>query len=268
MHLKCTDLNLERLTILSDQSRVKRLVHVRLRHRNIIFKTSRDRCVHFVDHTERRVTVFDTFYNNTNCENIVNLVQCFILVDHLFINTEEVFDTSADVAFDIRIYHMRLDLADNVFDIILTRLTGQCHFFFQILKYSRFQIFQSQIIQFNLNFRDTETVRKRCVDLDGLSGLFFLFFWLHILHGAHIVKTVRKFDQNHADILCHCEEHLTKVLRLHFHFIRRPVQLCQLGNAIHKEGHFFAEDLRQFLFCHDRIFHHIVEDAGDDRFFI
>jgi len=55
----------------------------------------------------------------------------------------------------------------------------------------------------------TECVSKRRVDLDGLSRLLLLFFRAHILKRPHIVETVRKLDDNDADIFCHGEEHFS-----------------------------------------------------------
>ena len=53
-----TDLDLKGLAGGAHQRRVKRLVHIRLRHGDVIFKTPRDRGVHLMDHAQSRIAVF------------------------------------------------------------------------------------------------------------------------------------------------------------------------------------------------------------------
>ena len=59
-----------------------------------------------MNHTECRIAVLYRFYDNTDCEQIIDLIYCLILIDHLFINAEEMFDTPVDFCFDARILHM------------------------------------------------------------------------------------------------------------------------------------------------------------------
>ena len=80
MHLEGTDLDLKGLAVCADQRRMQRLVHIRLRHRDIIFKTAGDRFVHLVDHTQSRVTVFYGVHDDADREDIVDLVQRLVLV--------------------------------------------------------------------------------------------------------------------------------------------------------------------------------------------
>ena len=80
MHLIGTDLDLKRLSGRSDQRCVQGLIHIRLRHRDIIFKTAGDRFVHLVDHTQSCVTVFYGVHDDADREDIVDLVQRLVLV--------------------------------------------------------------------------------------------------------------------------------------------------------------------------------------------
>ena len=107
MHFISTNLNLKRLTGRTDQSRVQRLVHIRLRHRNVILETSRNRLIHLMDHTKRCITVLHVLHADPDCKQIIYLIQGLILVHHLFVNTEKVFDTAIDLGFDPRISHVR-----------------------------------------------------------------------------------------------------------------------------------------------------------------
>ena len=49
-------------------------------------------------------------------------------------------DASVDLASDLRIFHVGLDLGDNVIDEFLARFACQGDLFFQFFVYIRFQI--------------------------------------------------------------------------------------------------------------------------------
>ena len=80
MHLIGTDLNLKWLSCAADQSCMQRLVHILLRHSDIVFKTTRNRLVHFMDHAKCRITVLYRIYHNTNSKKIIDLVQSLVLL--------------------------------------------------------------------------------------------------------------------------------------------------------------------------------------------
>ena len=56
IHLLRTDLHLEDIAILADDRRVQRLIHVHLRHRDIIFETTGDRAIFRVDIAKDLIT--------------------------------------------------------------------------------------------------------------------------------------------------------------------------------------------------------------------
>ena len=88
-----------------------------------------------MDHTQSRVTVFYGVHDDADREDIVDLVQRLVLVQHLLINTEEVLDASVDLAPDLRVLHVGLDLGDNVIDEFLARFACQGNLFFQFFVY-------------------------------------------------------------------------------------------------------------------------------------
>ena len=86
------------------------------------------------------------------------------------------------------------------------------------------------------------------------------------------MQAVRQLDHDHTDILCHGEEHLPQVLRLHLLLIRRSafpvlliaaeIDVLQFGHTVHQKRHIRSEFLRDFLHRHDGVFHHIVQKSG------
>ena len=268
MHLKRTDLYLKRSSARSDQRRMQRLIHVRLRHRNIIFKTSRNRFVHLMYHTECRITVFDRIYDDTHCKKIIDLIERFVLVYHLFVNAEEMFDTAVDLCFDTRFFDMGTHFCDNTVHKFLAFCFTQSDLFYQVIINFRLQIFQRKVIQLYLDLGNTKSLSKRSINIHRLSRFFFLFFRLHIFQRTHIVKPVCKLDQDHTDILCHGKEHLTQILRLYFHLICRIAQLSQFCNAIHQKCDLCSELFGDLLRRHDRVLNHIVKQSCNDRLFV
>ena len=158
VHLISTDLDLKRLSLRTNQRSMQRLVHIGFGHGNIIFETSRNRLIHLMDHTQCRITVFDRFHQNTYSKQIIDLIQCLILVDHLFINAEEMLHSSLYICLDLGIVHVLFDFRHDGLYIFLTGTLLLCDLGYQIIIDIRLQIFQRQIIQLDLYFRNTKTL--------------------------------------------------------------------------------------------------------------
>ena len=142
MHFKSTDLDFERLSIRSDQCGMQRLIHVRFRHCNIIFESSGNRLVHLVNDTKSCITVLNCVYQNTHCKKIVDLIDGLVLIDHLLINTEEMFHTSVYLRFNVGIVHVFLDFFYNGTYELFSFTLSQGNLLYQIVIDVRFQIFQ------------------------------------------------------------------------------------------------------------------------------
>lgn len=104
-------------------------------------------------------------------------------------------------------------------------------------------------------------MRQGRIDFKGLAGNPFLFIGRHVFHGPHIMQTVRKLDQDHADILCHGKEHLPIVFDLLL-LAGNIFNLAEFGDAIDESCHFKAKNIGQLVEGHIRIFHHIMEEGG------
>ena len=142
MHLIGTDLDLKRLSGRSDQRCVQGLIHIRLRHRDIVLKASRDRLVHLMDHTERRITVLYGLHDNTDRKQIIDLVDRLSLVFHLFIDTEKMLCASLNIRLDACRFDALFHLADKLLHIIITHTLSECHLLDQIIVRFRFEILE------------------------------------------------------------------------------------------------------------------------------
>ena len=152
---------------------------------------------------------YNRIYDNPDSKQVINLVDGLMLVLHLFVNAEEMLHTAVNLGLDVGILHVLLYLFHNSVDKFFSCTLTESNFFYKVIIDIRFQIFKGKIIQLHLDLGNTESVSKRRVDLDGLSRLLLLFFRAHILKRPHIVETVRKLDDNDADIFCHGEEHFS-----------------------------------------------------------
>ena len=106
-------------------------------------------------------------------------------------------------------------------------------------------------------------MRQGRIDFKGLAGNPFLFIGRHVFHGPHIMQTVRKFDQGHADILCHGKEHLPIVFDLLL--LSREIYSILpslVTPSTSPARHFKAKNIGQLVEGHIRIFHHIMEEGG------
>ena len=215
VHLKGTDLDLERLSVAADQRRMQGLVHICFGHGNIILEAPRNRLIHLMNHTQCRIAVLHCLHNDTHSEEIIDLIQRLMLVLHLLVDTEKMLYTAIDFRIDPRIFNMFTDFIHNTLDIFFTDALTDSDLIHQIIIDIRLQILQRQVIQFDLQFADTKSLGDGAINLQCLLGNPLLALRRLVLQRAHIVQTIRQFDHNDADILRHGEEHLTQILCLH-----------------------------------------------------
>ena len=141
MHLKGPDLDLKGLPRASDQRGVQRLIHICLGHRDIILKPSRDRFVHLMDHTQRRVAVLYGIHDDAHRKQIVNLVDGLVLIFHLLINAEKMLHAPVDLCRNPRLADMVGNLLHDVRDIFFPLAFAHGDLIDQIIINVRFQIF-------------------------------------------------------------------------------------------------------------------------------
>lgn len=231
-----------------------------------------------MDDAERRIAVFYRIHNNSHGKQIINLIQCLALVLHFLIDAEEMLDTAVYLGFDSRIFHVFGHFVHNLLDVLFPFASAYCNFIHQVIVYIRLQIFQGKVVKLHLDFGNAQALCDGRIDFHGFPGYLLLLRRRLVLQGTHIMEPVGKLYHNDADVLCHGKEHFTEVLCLHFLLIRGfivpvplitgEVNLLELCYAVHQKGHIRAEFLFDFLFGHDRVFHHVMKKACFYRFLI
>ena len=219
MHFKGTNLNLKGHSVPSDYRGMKGLVHIGLRHSDIILKAPGNRGIELVNKAQHRITVLYRIHDNADGKQIIDLVYGLVLVYHLLVNGEEVLDSSFNVGSDAGLFDMLPHLLHNLVDSLFPNLSFKMYLLRQIVIHLRLQVFQGQVVHLNLNLADTQTIRQRRINLQGLSGLFLSFLRTLVFQSTQIMQAIRQLDDDDPDILGHGYKHLSEILRLQFNFI-------------------------------------------------
>ena len=130
MHLIRTDLYLKRLSVRPDQCGMKRLVVVWLWHGNIILKSSRNRLIDLMDHSQSRIAITLRIHNNTDGKQIIYLFKLLSLCHHLFINTKIMLGTPINGCIYACLFDMASHLCHNIFDKFFSLYLSGLQLFF------------------------------------------------------------------------------------------------------------------------------------------
>ena len=137
-----------------------------------------------------------------------------VLFLHLVVNAVEVLRAALDLGVNAHLRDPLTHLADHVLEELfaLGSLLGDRAD--ELVVRVRIGVAEAKVLKLPLDLIDTETVCKRRVDIAGLHGDLLLALGVLVLHGTHVVETVRELNEDNADVLGHREEHLSHVLRL------------------------------------------------------
>src|SRR5690606_32447013 len=116
---------------------------------------------------------------------------------------------------------------------------------------------QIQVFQLGLDRIESERVGQRRIEIYGLRSDLELLVARHALQRPHIMEAVRQLDENYADVVGQCKEHLAEILRL----LRRAVfkHAPYLGEVVDDARHFVAEYPFNVLQLTVGILHNVVE---------
>ena len=78
----------------------KRLIHIRLWHRNIIFKSARHRLPTCMNDSKNCIAIFNTIHNDPYRKQIINFTKLFILQRHFSINAINMFWSARNLSFN------------------------------------------------------------------------------------------------------------------------------------------------------------------------
>ena len=105
----------------------------------------------------------------------------------------------------------------------------------------RIELHEREVLELPLDFPDTETMRERRVDVEGLAADAQPALGGVPVDRAHVVEPVTELDEHHAHVLGHGHEHLADVLGL-VRLGAAHVDLAELGDAVDELRDLVAEE--------------------------
>ena len=95
-----------------------------------------------MDDTQGSITVFYRINDNSDREEIVDLVKSLVLVAHLLVDTKEVLDSSVNVSLNTCVRDALSDIVTDLFYVSLTLALPNSNFLCEILVYIRLKVFK------------------------------------------------------------------------------------------------------------------------------
>ena len=245
---------------------VQRLIHVVFRYGNIILEAAGHLRPQRVANAQHAVAFGDGIDDHADSDQIVNLVEGLVLDDHLAVDGIQVLGAADDLEFHAHFGQLLRKLLNYELDIILALGTLDADLARNVLIAFGIDIAQGEIFQLRLDFIHAQTMRQRGVNIQRFTGDGHLTVGRFEFKRAHIVQPVCQFNQYHADIAAHGQDHFAQRFSLML-FTIGEIQLVQLGYAVYQAGDFLAKHLCDRL---ERdalaILHRIVQKAcGDGR---
>ena len=267
MHVLGADLDLQRTARRPDDRGVQALVHVELRHGDVIFETAGHRMPQRVHRAQSRVAVLHRLHDNAHGDEVVYLRKALALLRHLLVDGVEVLRAAHDLRLDVHLFHLVVQDGDDLVEIALALRAAFSHHAADLLELVRFQIVERQVLELPLDVVDAETVRDGRVNLQRLARLEDAAVFTQRAQRAHVVQAVGQLDDDDADVLAHGYEHLADggglLVGEAFHLDARD-----LRHALHQLCHLGIELRFHLVARHAGVLHGVVQQRCAQRFHI
>ena len=239
VHRVGADLHLDRLAGRADDRRVQRLVHVELRHRDVVLEPARHRLPVRVDDAERRVAVADRVDQDAHADQVVDVVEVATPHDHLLVDRVEVLRPAGDLRLDLRGLEVGVRPCWVTWRSSASRC-GWCSPIRRLISSNRFgnsvpnaRSSSSHLIVF---------IPRRWASGARISSVS-LAFCSCLGRGqegqrAHVVQPVGELDDQHPRVLGHRDDHLADRLGLGR---VAELDLVELGDAVDQQRDLAAE---------------------------
>ena len=241
VHLAGADLNLKELPIGPEDSRMQRLVAVRLWLRDVVLDALLQRRELVVDHAEGVVTVGNGIDEDADRQQIVDLLVRFVPLLHLLLDRPEVLRTTGHIyVHDLRFTQVLFERILEQRDGFLSVGASSRYLLGERLVLRGLEMLECEIFELPTNARHSEAVREWCVQVARLGRNPLLSVGRKEFQRAHVVQTVGKLDQDDAGILGDRQQQLAIILDLAV-LGRVERQMADLGQAIDDLGDLLAE---------------------------
>ena len=265
VHLLGADLHFKGRALFRDHRGVKRLVKIRPRHSDEIFNTTWHRPPQIVNDSQHGVAVLHRLCDHTHGEEVVHLFDCDVLPLQLFVNAVETFDSAFYFRRNPCFLQFVAEYSFYAGQKGLACLTFRLDHLMDLLVADGIHMAETKIFQLAADFAHAETVRNGSIDVQRLLGDFLLSIRGEMLERPHVVQAVSQLDEDHADVVHHRQHHFAQVFGLLF-LARVEINLTYFGDALDNVRHLLAKFLADIDYSHRRVFHRIMQQAGDDGY--
>ena len=215
-------------------------------------------------HAQHGIAVLHRIHQHANGDQIKNLLKRLVLEHHLAVYAVKMLRPAVDFVVNVHLLELVAQGVDHRADVFLALGALHADLDNQVLISLWIEIAQAQILKLLLDFIYAKTMRQRRVNVERLLCDSLLALRRLRFQGAHVVRSVRQFDEHDADILAHRQDHLTDGFGLLLH-AGGKIQPFQFGHAIDEQRNLLPEFLLDDLDRHIvAILHRIVEQTGGD----
>ena len=263
VHGASADLQFYALPRRADDGGVDRAVIVLLWRRDIVLEAAgNDRPARMHD-AERAIAIRRRLGNDTEAENIGELLEGERLRLHLPEDRIRLLAPSAHLGLHPLGLEERLEIrfdgadqaflgARNMVELLDDRLIGL-----------RIEVHEGELLQFLSHVMHAHASGERRIDVHRLLGNAGALGLGHVLERPHVVKTVGELDEQHPHIVGDRKQELAKVLRL-FGALGDQIELLDLGETLDKASDILAEQLVDFLSGRGRILDRVMKESHRD----
>ena len=264
VHRLRADLHLDVLALGPHHRRVQRLVEVELGHRDVVLEAPRDGTPDRVQRAQRRVAVLDRLDEHADPDEVEDVVELPVAVDHLLVDGPVVLRAAGDLGADLDVAQALGDLGlDAVQVAVALRLALHDHRADLVVDLG-LQRRERQVLQLPLELLHAQAVRQRRVDPEGLGGLLLLLGAREVVDRAHVVQAVGELDEQDPQVVGHRQQHLAQALGLLL-LLGGDRDAVQLGDPVDQRGGDVAELRGDVVAGEDGVLDHVVEQRRDQR---
>jgi hypothetical protein len=243
VHAPGPDLQLDRIALRADHGRMQRLVHVELRHRDVVLEPPGNRVPPRVHRAEHRVAVPHRIDQDPDADQVVDLVEADVAGDHLLVDRVEMLGAPGHPRLQLPVAQVRVDLVD---DLLQEHVPVWCtlgHHPRNLVVALGVQGGEGQVLELPLHGVHAQPVRQRGEDLQHLARLALLLLARQVAQGAHVVQPVGQLDDQDPDVARHGDDHLAHGLGGGGLAV---LDLVQLGHPVDQRRYILAELAAQF----------------------
>ncbi|MPM19014.1 hypothetical protein SDC9_65432 [bioreactor metagenome] len=214
VHVPGADLELHRGALGATYGRVQRLVHVVLRHRDVVLEPPRQGVPPRVQDAQRPVAVLDGVDDDPQRDEVVDVLERAAADDHLLVDRVVVLRPAGDRGADPRPVQVAVDQLGDLLEEPLPRRRPLGDQVDDLVVQLGLHGGEGEVLQLPLDGVHPEPVGQRRVHLEGLRRDPVLLVGPQEVQRPHVVQPVGELDHQHPDVLAHVDDHLAQRLGL------------------------------------------------------